>query len=64
MRTSTSKATSITNSRSITANSYPWLMLVCRSALFLFFQLLIALVLAIVGTPAAWNEAARSLRLR
>jgi hypothetical protein len=34
-------------------------MLVSRSALFLLFQLLIALVLMLAGTPSAWNEAAR-----
>jgi hypothetical protein len=39
--------------------SYPWLMLISRSALFLFFQLLITLVLAVTGTPSAWNESAR-----
>jgi hypothetical protein len=39
--------------------SYPWLMLVSRSALFLFFQLLIALILAVTGTPSAWGESAR-----
>ena len=39
--------------------SYPWLMLISRSALFLFFQLLITLVLALAGTSAAWNESAR-----
>ena len=38
---------------------YPWLMLVSRSALFLFFQVLIALVLAVAGTEAAWVESAR-----
>ena len=39
--------------------SYPWLMLVSRSALFLFFQVLITLVLAAAGTAAAWKESAR-----
>ena len=39
--------------------SYPWLMLISRSALFLFFQILIALILAIAGTPSAWDESAR-----
>ena len=34
-------------------------MLISRSALFLFFQLSIALSLSIVGTPSAWNESAR-----
>ncbi|HSL29027.1 MAG TPA: hypothetical protein VK900_07505 [Anaerolineales bacterium] len=40
-------------------DSRPWLMLVSRSALFLFFQVLIALVLAAAGTQAAWTESAR-----
>ena len=34
-------------------------MLISRSALFLFFQLSIALSLSIGGTPSAWNESAR-----
>jgi hypothetical protein len=42
-----------------TTESYPWLMLISRSALFLFFQLLIALVLMLAGTASAWNESAR-----
>ena len=39
--------------------SRPWLMLISRSALFLAFQLLIALVLVLAGKSAAWREAAR-----
>ena len=39
--------------------SYPWLMLISRSVLFILFQLSIALVLALVGTSSAWNESAR-----
>lgn len=39
--------------------SYPWLMLISRSALFLFVQLLIALVLALAGVPKAWGESSR-----
>jgi hypothetical protein len=39
--------------------SRPWLMLISRSGLFLLFQLLIALVLALTGTTSAWNESAR-----
>lgn len=39
--------------------SRPWLMLLSRSALFLIFQLLIALFLVFVGTSSAWLEAAR-----
>jgi hypothetical protein len=39
--------------------SYPWLMLISRSALFLFFQVLIALLLAAAGTDFPWTESAR-----
>lgn len=39
--------------------SRPWLMLISRSALFLCFQVLIALVLALAGIPSAWMESAR-----
>lgn len=40
---------------------YPWLMLISRSALFILFQALIALVLYTTGTTAtqAWDESAR-----
>ena len=52
MQTSTSPSTSIASTRLIAPTPYPWLMLISRSALFLFFQLLIALVLS-------WNESSR-----
>ncbi len=39
--------------------SRPWIMLISRSALFLIFQLLIALVLTLAGGSSAWREAAR-----
>ncbi len=39
--------------------STPWLMLFSRSALFLFFQTLIALILLTAGNKSAWNESAR-----
>jgi len=38
--------------------STPWLMLLSRSALFLFFQMLIALILAAAGTTSAWEASA------
>jgi hypothetical protein len=38
---------------------YPWLMLISRSALFLLFQILIVLLLAVTGTESAWEESAR-----
>jgi hypothetical protein len=40
-------------------SSYPWLMLISRSLLFLLFQLLIALVLTLTGTASSWSESAR-----
>ncbi len=39
--------------------SHPWLMLFSRSALFLLFQILIALVVWVAGTKSAWDESAR-----
>jgi len=40
-------------------SSRPWLMLISRSALFLVFQGLIALILYATGTKSAWDESAR-----
>ncbi len=37
----------------------PWLVLLSRSVLFLVAQGLVTLVLAVAGTPAAWDESAR-----
>ncbi len=37
----------------------PWLMLLSRSALFLFFQALIAAVLIAAGSASGWSESAR-----
>lgn len=63
MKTTASKASSLApalSSRSIaSAISYPWLMLISRSVLFLFFQILIALILVVTGTKSAWDESAR-----
>ena len=42
-----------------TTVSYPWLMLISRSVLFIIFQALIMLALAVSGTATSWNEAAR-----
>jgi hypothetical protein len=39
--------------------SYPWLMLISRSVLFILFQALIALILTVTGTKSAWDESAR-----
>jgi len=41
------------------ATSYPWLMLISRSVLFILFQALIALTLFATGTSSAWDESAR-----
>jgi hypothetical protein len=41
------------------AISRPWWLLISRSALFLLFQLLIAFILGLAGSPSAWNESAR-----
>lgn len=56
--TAISQPTSASQPMEIPA-SRPWLMLFSRSALFLLFQVLIALVLLLAGTSPAWMEAAR-----
>ena len=43
----------------ISKKLFPWLMLVSRSLLFIFFQSLIALGLKTMGTAATWDESAR-----
>ena len=55
----TTKPISIPISNSTIAVSRPWLMLISRSALFIFFQGLIALLFAATGTASAWDESAR-----
>lgn len=42
-----------------TTASRPWLMLFSRSALFVFFQLLITAILFTAGVTNAWDESAR-----
>lgn len=59
MQTHTSHPTPLSTAGLIATNSYPWMMLISRSVLFLFFQILIALVFAAAGTSAAWDESAR-----
>lgn len=54
--TAHSKPVQITTSKTI---SYPWLMLISRSVLFLLFQGLIALILFATGTSNAWGESTR-----
>ncbi len=59
MQTSTAQSSSMHVSSSATVVSHPWLILISRSVLFLLFQLLITLLLALTGTRSAWNESAR-----
>ncbi len=60
MQTNTSRPWRMLISRSATFTlSNPWLMLISRSVLFIFFQALIALILAVAGTASAWDESAR-----
>jgi hypothetical protein len=59
MQTSTTKSSSLPVLGSITVGSHPWLLLVSRSILFVLFQGLIALVLALTGTKSAWDESTR-----
>jgi hypothetical protein len=54
--TAQSNSMPVTDSKAI---SYPWLMLISRSVLFILFQALIALILFTTGTAAAWDESAR-----
>lgn len=61
MQTTTTQASSLPFSTS-TTTSHPWLMLISRSALFLFFQLLITVLVMATGKTslaAAWDESAR-----
>jgi hypothetical protein len=60
MQTSTPKPARLSMPHSAAIGmTYPWLMLISRSALFLFFQILIALILAAAGISSAWSESAR-----
>jgi hypothetical protein len=59
MQTSTAHPSSVPISQSAVVVSHPWLMLISRSALFLIFQSLIALVLFVTGTSSVWDESAR-----
>ena len=59
MQTSTTKSSSPPVLHSITAVSHPWLILISRSLLFVIFQALITVILAMGGTTSAWAESAR-----
>jgi hypothetical protein len=54
-----SSLSSMPISSSTTVVSHPWFMLFSRSALFLIFQVLFALIVAATGTKSAWDESAR-----
>jgi hypothetical protein len=59
MSTISSTPYNSSQAQTYSAAARPWLMLISRSALFLFFQILIALIFAATGTASAWNESAR-----
>ena len=59
MKTTALKASVPTSQQSASTGSRPWLMLVSRSVLFLFFQIVITLVLIAAGTLSAWEESSR-----
>jgi len=59
MKTSTTHFGSIPTTSSRAAVPHPWLMLISRSMLFLFFQASIALILYATGTKSAWDESAK-----
>jgi len=59
MKTTVLKTSVPTSQQSASTGSRPWLMLVSRSALFLFFQIVITLVLIVEGTLSAWGESSR-----
>jgi len=50
------KSMPIANTKAV---SHPWLMLISRSVLFLFFQALISLIFLATSHTSAWNESAR-----
>jgi hypothetical protein len=62
MQTHTSHPTRLAGARLNALHSYPWLMLISRSTLFIFFQLLIALILMIAGDPSVSNAFQESAR--
>lgn len=58
MQTTTAQSVPLLASKTINS-SYPWLMLISRSVLFVFFQSFIALIFAATGTASAWDESTR-----
>jgi hypothetical protein len=59
MKKNLSRSDSAFSSITAAVPSLPWLMLFSRSALFLLFQGLIALILLVAGKNATWDEAGR-----
>jgi hypothetical protein len=59
MQKTLTQSNSALSSITAVAPSLPWLMLFSRSALFLLFQVLIALILLAFGTKSPWDESAR-----
>lgn len=59
MHRSTAQPSSIQIAKPTSTVSYPWLMLISRSVLFMLSQGLIALLLLAAGTGSAWEEAGR-----
>jgi hypothetical protein len=59
MQTNTSSSPLFTSRSKTDIGSFPWLMLISRSILFLLFQGLIALILMAAGNPSAWEDSAR-----
>src|SRR5690242_12193192 len=58
MQTSTTQSVPLPVAKT-TISSHPWLMLISRPLLFLAFQLLITLIIALTGTTSAWDESTR-----
>ena len=59
MRTTGTQSNVMPISQPGTRISYPWLMLISRSTLFILFQALIALFFVATGNASAWDESAR-----
>lgn len=59
MQTITTKPDSLPSTTLGTPASYPWLMLLSRSILFILFQGMFALIFMAAGTTSAWEEANR-----
>lgn len=58
MQTNTSTSPIIASRSETATRSFPWLMLISRSVLFLLFQGLIASIFMAIGSTSAWEESA------